>query len=712
MDHGNFIYILLSLFSLLFISNFIYLLSKKINFPYTVLLVLVGLLLYPLSKIGIFNFIDDFSLNPQVLFFVFLPILLFEAAYNIDVKKLSKTWITISTLSILWVLISTSFIWISLYYIFLLAWFHIHILVTLLFWAIISATDPIAVIAIFKNMWAPERLTLIFEWESLFNDWTSVALFSIILWIILKWNIIWDNLFIHSILSFLIMVFWWIIFWILSWFSFSKILWKINYNEEVEISFALFSAYIVFILVEILNQYLWFFEISGIIATVVSSMIIWNYWRYKITPKSELHMSKFLKFFTYLSNSLVFILMWITMFSIKIEFSKILLPLTILIIIVIIVMLARSISILLSVKWINYLKIEKNINDDWQKLLFWWWIRWVIALIMVLMIPWVWDIWYDKLLNFQQSIWWNFNIWIKDFLLFWTIWTIIFTTFINTTTISYIMKKMWIDRLHKYEKIEYEELKIITNLKILKKLNKFYVEKLINKKEYEKNKEKYKTELNKSLITLEKSLKWNNKSIELFIKRLMFKYALWIEKSYINKYYYDKKLNEKHFKYILNNINLGIQEIDNWLKHSNNIEAFKRWLNSITLFDKLFSFMKEKYNYEDMYIIYRTKYELSKKVLKELKKLPNDELWFTEEITNFIFNHYKELTKIYKEKMYDILKNNSKNIKNLEWIIMNKYFLKLEEKLLNDLYQKELIPYKYYTTMINNIEEWLYKNIN
>lgn len=43
---------------------------------------------------------------------------------------------------------------------------------------------------------------------------------------------------------------------------------------------------------------------------------------------------------------------------------------------------------------------------------------------------------------------------------------------------------------------------------------------------------------------------------------------------------------------------------------------------------------------------------------------------------------------------------------------MNKYFLKLEEKLLKDLYQKELIPYKYYINMLDNIEEGLYKNIN
>jgi hypothetical protein len=66
---------------------------------------------------------------------------------------------------------------------------------------------------------------------------------------------------------------------------------------------------------------------------------------------------------------------------------------------------------------------------------------------------------------------------------------------------------MGIDRLYKYEKIGYEELKIITNLKIIKKLNKFYREKLIGKKEYEKTKEKYKNEFKKSLNILKEYLK-------------------------------------------------------------------------------------------------------------------------------------------------------------------------------------------------------------
>lgn len=379
-----------------------------------------------------------------------------------------------------------------------------------MFWAIISATDPVAIVALFKSIWAPKRLTLLFEGESLFNDWTSVALFSIIIWIILEKHIILNNIFIHSILSFLIIILWWILFWIISGFTFSKILEKINYNEEVETSFALFSAYITFILVEVINHYIWIFEISWIIATVVSSMIIWNYWRYKISPKTEIHMNESLKFFTYSANSLVFILIWITILSADVHLKHTFLAWTITIIVI---MLARLISVFLSIKFVNTLKIEKEINKNRQKLLSWWWVRWVIAIVMVLMIPWPWDTWYEFFSALEEQIWWNYENNIKDTILIWTMFTIIFTTFVNTTTITYIMEKMWIYKLYKYEEVEYEEFKIITNLKILKKLHKFYQDKLINKQVYWEIKERHKNDLKISFNKLEEFLQWKKQML-------------------------------------------------------------------------------------------------------------------------------------------------------------------------------------------------------
>jgi len=101
----------LSFFTLLLISTFVYLLSKKINFPYTVLLVLVWLGLVPLSTIPAFSFINNFELTPDILFFVFLPILIFEAAYKINYRQLLQNWKTIWVMAVFWLILSAFLVW-------------------------------------------------------------------------------------------------------------------------------------------------------------------------------------------------------------------------------------------------------------------------------------------------------------------------------------------------------------------------------------------------------------------------------------------------------------------------------------------------------------------------------------------------------------------------------------------------------------------------
>lgn len=97
---SHFIMSALSLLSLMFISIGAFVFSKKTNFPYTVLLVILGLLLVPVSHTEFFGFIDDFKLTPDVLFYVFLPILLFESAYNINYKELLRNWKSIGSLAV------------------------------------------------------------------------------------------------------------------------------------------------------------------------------------------------------------------------------------------------------------------------------------------------------------------------------------------------------------------------------------------------------------------------------------------------------------------------------------------------------------------------------------------------------------------------------------------------------------------------------------
>lgn len=73
-------------------------------------------------------------------------------------------------------------------------------------------------------------------------------------------------------------------------------------------------------------------------------------------------------------------------------------------------------------------------------------------------------------MRFQESINWQYDFSIRDFVMVITIGSIMFTLFIKATTISAFMRHMKIDKLHDIEEFEYEEGKILMNLKVLEKL--------------------------------------------------------------------------------------------------------------------------------------------------------------------------------------------------------------------------------------------------
>ncbi len=102
--------VFLSIFTLLFIALMVNLIAIKTRMPYTVLLVIVGSFLVPLSQTEAFSFIDSFRLTPESLFFVFLPILIFESAYNMKLRNIKENKYSMGILAIFGLLISTVFI--------------------------------------------------------------------------------------------------------------------------------------------------------------------------------------------------------------------------------------------------------------------------------------------------------------------------------------------------------------------------------------------------------------------------------------------------------------------------------------------------------------------------------------------------------------------------------------------------------------------------
>jgi CPA1 family monovalent cation:H+ antiporter len=149
---------------------------------------------------------------------------------------------------------------------------------------------------------------------------------------------------------------------------FSKVIGCIKNNEEVEIVLTMLLAHLTFILAELITHLVPFLPISGVIATVIASIVIGNYGRYKITPRVEAHMQKFWEFFAFVSNSIVFILLGLILAQIDTEVLK-LMP--ILLITIPIVMVARAVSVYIPIGLINRYKVEEKVPKSWQHLLSW-----------------------------------------------------------------------------------------------------------------------------------------------------------------------------------------------------------------------------------------------------------------------------------------------------------------------------------------------------
>src|SRR5690242_16914374 len=155
---------------LLIVSLVVVLIARQLRFPYTLALVLVGLLM------GVLPFIPTVQFNPEVVLFVFIPALLFEGAWNISVTVLLKNWLAVLLLAVPGLLISLLVVAVALHFGAGLTWLE-----ALLLGAIISPTDPVAVVALFRQLRMGERMRTIIEGESLFNDGVGAAVYTVLL---------------------------------------------------------------------------------------------------------------------------------------------------------------------------------------------------------------------------------------------------------------------------------------------------------------------------------------------------------------------------------------------------------------------------------------------------------------------------------------------------------------------------------------------------
>jgi Na+:H+ antiporter len=143
------------------------LLTRRSPLPYSVALVVLGLLIAAIGPTA------PLDVTPELVLIVLVPGLVFEAAYRLDFTELRRTFLGVAILAIPGVLVSAAVVAIAL------AATGLDLALAFIVGAIVSATDPVSVIATFRSLGAPGRLATLVEAESLFNDGTAVVVFTI-----------------------------------------------------------------------------------------------------------------------------------------------------------------------------------------------------------------------------------------------------------------------------------------------------------------------------------------------------------------------------------------------------------------------------------------------------------------------------------------------------------------------------------------------------
>jgi monovalent cation:H+ antiporter, CPA1 family len=450
----------LAIFAMIGISSLAIFWAKRVKLPHTVFLVIIGLLLGLLAQLPAFSFFTEFSLTPELLFFLLLPTLLFESAYNINVRRMVEDTPIILILSILGLLISTIIIGGTLYLLLQFIGLNVPFIVTLIFGALISATDPVAVLALFKEYGAPRRLSLIFEGESLFNDATAVALFLVLLGVA-QFGFHGFETILEGSLTFTSMMLGGVLFGVVVGGIFTKLIGLTRENEIASISLTIVLAHITFILAEILSHQIrigdFHLAISPIIATTVAALLMGNYGRSKIHPRAEEFVENLWSQLAFISNSLIFILIGILFIDVVQLTVDLLL---VIVTTILIVALARAMSIYPLLGIFNLVsKKSVQIPLPWQHLLSWGSLRGALAVTMVLLIP-------DDL-SFQN---WNLSVSPKEFLLTITVGCIFATLFIKATTIKTFMRRLKLDELTPIEAVEADEARALIHHEVANKI--------------------------------------------------------------------------------------------------------------------------------------------------------------------------------------------------------------------------------------------------
>jgi CPA1 family monovalent cation:H+ antiporter len=341
---------------LLLIASLVAIVVRRLQIPYTVALVVVGLLLTAQSPLQL-------ELTPELILALFVPPLIFEAAFHINLIELRTNLYSILIYAIpgviLTMLIVGGLLSITT---------TISLPSAMIFGALIAATDPVAVVSLFRILGVPKQLAVLVEGESLSNDGTALVLFNLMVAMGLtgEFNLL------HNVVEFIrVSAGGLAVGLALGWLS-ARLIARVD-DYLIETTLTTVLAYGSYLIAEQLH-------FSGVLAVVAAGLVNGNLGQQGMSPTTRIVLFNFWEYFAFLANSLIFLLI-----GLDVDIAALIEKRQPIFWAIVAVLLARAV-VVYGLGWISD-RLFSPISTRWKHIQAWGGLRGALSLALALSLP-------------------------------------------------------------------------------------------------------------------------------------------------------------------------------------------------------------------------------------------------------------------------------------------------------------------------------------
>jgi CPA1 family monovalent cation:H+ antiporter len=343
---------------LVLVATLVAIVAGRVRLPYTVALVLVGLFITFQSPL-------DIEVTPELILALFVPPLIFEAAFQLDFQLLRDNLAPILVLAVPGVVLTALMVGAIV-----TLGTQLTFSVAVVFGALIAATDPVAVIALFRALGVPHRLAVAVEGESLLNDGTAIVIFSIALEAAVSG--VFDP--VAGLFDFVQVSLGGLTVGVTLGLLAAQLITRVD-EPLIVTSLTTLLAYGAYLVAERLH-------FSGVLAVVMAGLVSGNLSTPRVSPSTKIMLFNLWEYLAFLANSMVFLLI-----GLDVDLAQLSANLRPIAVAVGAVLLSRAIVVYGLSGLFHFFGLSVRAPMNWRHVLFWGGLRGAISLALVLSLP-------------------------------------------------------------------------------------------------------------------------------------------------------------------------------------------------------------------------------------------------------------------------------------------------------------------------------------